>query len=284
MRTLLSRASRRLHGSVQRARWSMARTIAPRRTVRMRGVRFSVQCDNRITYERWRSAETKEPETLDWIDECLGPDDVLFDVGANLGLYSLYAALRHPGLRVVAFEPEYANAHLLRDNVVHNGLRRAVETYSIALGDASGLSWLHVQDMTSGAALHTEAPQPLATTESGRPVVWSEGIWVARLDEFCERRELRPTAIKIDVDGGEARVLGGARVVLSSPELRTLILEVNEAPAAVCERLLGDAGLTLARMGQTNHIWSRTQRTPAPAATAADGGRTGFETPRGVTR
>lgn len=254
---LLAPVYGRIHARVQRARWSMARAISPRRPVRMRGVRFTVQCENWITYERWRSAESKEPETLDWVDDCLGPRDVLFDVGANIGLYSVYAALRHGGLQVVAFEPEYANTHLLRDNVLCNGLQRVVETYSIALSDTSGLSWLHVQDLASGSALHTEARQPISMTESGRAVVWSEGIWVARLDDFCQRRDVWPTAVKIDVDGGEARVLDGARAALASTRLRTVILEVNDASAAACERLLGEAGLRRVGIGRSNHVWAR---------------------------
>ena len=72
--------------------------------------------------------------------------DIFFDIGANIGVYTIYAALRHPGARVVAFEPEYSNLHLLRDNIIENDLQDRVEVYSVALSNHTGLSHLHIQD------------------------------------------------------------------------------------------------------------------------------------------
>ena len=254
----LARVRRRL----DRLRWELAAALAPRRRVRTRGLTFTLPCDNRITHYRWSSYGSKEPETLDWLDRWIREDDVLFDVGANIGVYSLYAALRHPKVRVVAFEPEYANLHLLRDNIVLNGLADRIETYSIALGDRSGLSRLHVQDLTPGAALHTEACDALAVTEAGQRVVWSEGVWVMTLDDFSESRRRWPNAVKIDVDGGEARVLAGARRALASPALRTVLVEADAGGPAVagCASLLGAAGLRrldAAPAGSANQIWVR---------------------------
>lgn len=224
-------------------RWRVTAVLRPRRRVRSRGLAFTLPCDNRITHFRWRTYDTKEPETLDWLDTMVPPAGVLFDVGANIGLYSLYAALRHPALTVVAFEPEYANLHLLRDNIVLNRLGGRIEVYSVALGDRPGPSRLHVQDLTPGAALHTESRRALTTTEAGERVVWAEGVWVTTVDDFCGQRELWPTALKIDVDGGEARVLAGARQALA--RVQTVLVEAaGDAPHAVeCERLLGAAGL-----------------------------------------
>lgn len=210
---------------------------------------------------RWQSYNAKEPETLDWLGTMVEDGGVFFDVGANIGLYSLYAALRHPGLAVVAFEPEYANLHLLRDNVILNGLGNRIEVYSIALGDRSGLSRLHIQDLTPGAALHTESAARLTTTEAGERVVWAEGVWVTTVDDFCALRGLWPTAMKIDVDGGEARILSGAREALG--HLRTVLVEAAEdSPTRhLCEHLLREAGLT--RVGPEhpaasgNQMWAR---------------------------
>ena len=50
-------------------------------------------CTNEINYFRATTFETKEPETLEWIDT-IPKNSVLWDIGANVGLYSLYAA-RH---------------------------------------------------------------------------------------------------------------------------------------------------------------------------------------------
>lgn len=230
----------------ERLQWWMVRAMTPRRVVRVRGLRFTLRCENQITQYRWRTYNNKEPETLDWIDQRLREGDVFFDIGANIGVYTLYAALRRPGARVVAFEPEYANLHLLRDNLMDNRLQDRVEVYAVALSDRSGVSRLHLQDLSPGAALHTESVDRIERTLAGRSVVWHEGIAVMTLDAFCEETGLQPQAVKLDVDGTEPRILAGARRMLASPALRSVILEMPEDQAArrACEERLASAGLT----------------------------------------
>jgi len=228
-----------------------------------RGLRFTLQCDNWVTHYRWKSYNTKEPETLDWVDTWIQDGDTFFDIGANIGVYSIYAAFRHPRTRVVAFEPEYANLHLLRDNVIANGLQRRIEVYSTALSDRPGISYLHVQDLTPGSALHTESKELLSMTLTEHPVVWREGICTFTLDAFCDETSLQPNCIKIDVDGTEPKVLEGGVRTLSSPRLRSLIIELPEEKLAraACEQILLGAGLhcewrdSFAR--SPNEVWVR---------------------------
>ena len=243
--------------------WRALRAWTPRRTVWSRGVRFTLQCGNRITRYRWQTFNEKEPETLDWIDQRLGEGQTLFDIGANIGVYTLYAALRHPRLSVVAFEPEYGNLHLLRDNLMDNHLEHRVDVYAIALSDRSGISQLHLQDLAPGSALHTESARRLDQTLAGRPVIWREGIAAMTLDEFCLQAALQPNAMKIDVDGTEPRVLAGARRTLASEALRSVLLELPEGGAArqACEAQLAAAGLARRwrdpRGISPNEIWER---------------------------
>lgn len=252
------------HAALLKLRWSMVRAMAPRRTIRYRGVRFSIQCDNWITYYRWLTYNSKEPETLQWIDRKVRNGDILFDVGANIGLYSIYAARRHPGLRVVAFEPEYSNLHLLRDNVVENGLKEQIDVYSLALSNREGVGKLYVQDLTPGAALHTESREPIAQTLQATPVVLREGIGVTTMDIFCRETGLQPTAIKLDVDGTEPRVLEGGLETLRSPTLRSLNIEIRGAVMRQqCVRWLREAGLRQEWSDPTgessNEIWVHVQ-------------------------
>ena len=245
----------------EQVQWWAVRALTPRRVVRSRGLRFTLRCGNWVTQYRWQSYNEKEPETLDWMDRRLRDGDVLFDVGANVGVYALYAARRHPRLRVVAFEPECGNLHLLRDNLMDNQLHHRVEVYGIALSDRSGVSRLHLQDLLPGSALHTESVEPIERTLAGRPVIWREGIATVTLDAFCEQTGLRPDALKLDVDGSEPRILEGARKTLGS--LRSVILEMPEDPAArgACEARLGEEGLVRwwrdPRGASRNEIWER---------------------------
>ena len=241
----------------------IGRTAAPRRRVSARGLELTLQCDNPVTDYRWRTFESKEPETLDWIDHRVRDGDTLFDVGANIGVYTVYAALRHPACRVVAFEPEYANLHLLRDNVIENGVQDRVHVYSVALGCHCGLSQLHIQDLRPGAALHTEARGTLTETRSGKPVVWREGIWTLTLDRFCEEARLSPDCVKLDVDGTEDEILEGGTATLASPTLRSIILELPPESAGhrACEARLRAAGLERewwdAARVSPNQVWGR---------------------------
>ena len=239
--------------------------LAPRRTVRSRGLAFTLQCTNWITEFRWASFNQKEPETLDWIDRTLRDGETFFDVGANIGVYTIYAALRRPLARVVAFEPEYANLHLLRDNILENRLQDRIEVYALALGNRTGLSQLHIQDATPGAALHTESAEPLAVTRTHKPVIWREGISVYTLDAFCREVGVWPHCLKMDVDGTEPEVLEGAAETLRSKTLRSIILEMYGGPPVrdSCARLLTAAGLRRewADPGRAdNEIWGREGR------------------------
>lgn len=226
-------------------RWRLVSVLTPRRSVHSRGLKLTLQCENRITHSRWEKFNIKEPETLDWIDTWMRSGDIFFDIGANIGVYTIYAALRHPEARVVAFEPEYSNLHLLRDNIIENDLQDRVEVYSVALSNHTGLSHLHIQDFAPGSALHTESKDMLSVTRYHQKVIWSEGISSFTLDTFCEQTGLTPNCIKIDVDGTEPEVLQGAMRTLRSPKLRSLIIELpaDRAARTSCELLLDSAGL-----------------------------------------
>ena len=251
----------RLSVLLWRVRSWAAGALVARRRVESRGVRFTLQSDNWITYYRWKTYNTKEPETLDWIDKWVKPGDTLFDIGANIGVYSVYAALKHKPIRVVAFEPEYANLHLLRDNVMHNHIQDVVDIYSIALGNDSGPTHLHIQDFTPGAALHSVSNQQLDKTHTLRPVVGREGIWVVTMDAFCDKTGMTPHCVKIDVDGTELAILEGARKTFASKSMRSAIIEMPPKSAAYdrCAAMLEEAGLKLKwRSEQSpNELWVR---------------------------
>ena len=260
--TLSRVAARIARFATGRAKWRLIEALQPRCRVRARGLSLTLQSDNWITQFRMETIETKEPETLDWIDAHVREGDLFFDVGGNIGVFTLYTALRHRRARVVVFEPEYSNLHLLRDNIAANGLSDRVQMYPIALSNRTGLSRLHVQDLTPGAALHTEAEAQLLMTETGERVVLSEGTWAMTLDEFCEQAGLWPNALKIDVDGGENRVLAGARETLCRTGLRSVLVETGEVglrPETF--DLLRHAGFSKAEAGHRsesgNEVWVR---------------------------
>ncbi len=189
----------------------------------VRGKRIIVGVSSEIEAFRAGTYSTKEPETLDWIDSELAGNEILFDIGANIGLYSIYAAKAHPGLQVYAFEPESLNFSRLLKNLTVNGLSKAITPLNIALSGKTELGFLHLSQLQAGSALHGIGKK---TATSIR-----EGVFCVTLDDLCSKFDLPvPHHMKIDVDGLEDQIiLQGARQTLKNPTIKTLLLEVSES-------------------------------------------------------
>ena len=241
--------------------WLLSSLFVPRRKVSCDSVNFSLSCTNPITHFRWYLFARKEQEVRQYINDFVKDGDVFFDVGANVGVFSIYCASRYPKTAVYSFEPEYSNLGILKDNVIANQLTGQIKITSVAVSDFGGLSYLNVQDLSPGAAAATEHSSELVTTEEGYKVVWQEGIACATLDALASHHNVAPNALKIDTDGNEDRVLRGASRVIANPALRSVTLEMPMKPdkIAFCELTLKQAGFVLnwARPTTRNQIWIR---------------------------
>jgi FkbM family methyltransferase len=174
----------------------------------------------------------KEPGTAAWLDEHMGPDDVLYDIGANVGAYSLIAGTRARGGngKVVSFEPSFRNFSRLNENIELNGLADRIIPISLALSDAEGIVGFEFSSDEIGAALHNMDGSTVRT--NARSAVSTMSVLTARLADVVERYDLpRPTLIKLDVDGPEFEILVGAGALLEDPGLKTILVEVEPDPA-----------------------------------------------------
>ena len=121
---------------------------------RVRGTEILLGVSSEIEQYRAETYASKEPETLDWLDKNLRDGDVLFDVGSNIGVYSLYAAKRQPGCRVYAFEPAAQNFSRLCRNLALNGLEN-VTPCNFPLSDKEAFERFFVSDLEAGSAFHS---------------------------------------------------------------------------------------------------------------------------------
>ena len=179
------------------------------------------------TFLKWRvdSLFTKEPCTIEWIAQ-FRASDVLVDVGANVGMYTVWAA-KTRGVRVFAFEPEAQNYALLNRNIALNGLDAQVKAYCLALSDQAGYSELHLSNQQMGGSCHSLGERVDFKHEPMKPV-YSQGCVAARLDDLVAQGVVpMPAHVKIDVDGIEPKVIAGARKVLVDRKLRSLLIETN---------------------------------------------------------
>jgi len=180
------------------------------------------------SFLKWRvdSLFTKEPCTIEWIAQ-FRAGEVLVDVGANVGMYTVWAA-KTRGVRVFAFEPESQNYGLLNRNLMLNGLGESVKAYCLALSDAAGLSELHLASTDPGTSCHQLGEKVDHHHRPAKPR-FSQGCVSARLDDLVRDGVVPPPQhIKIDVDGFEPKVIAGAAQVLRAPQTRSLLIEVNQ--------------------------------------------------------
>jgi FkbM family methyltransferase len=149
-----------------------------------------------------------ETETVvqDFISSHIGPTDIFYDLGANIGLFSLIAARINEGTgQVFSFEPDSQNAARLSRNVEHNGLTNVTIV-------ESGV-WSSTTELRFSAAPASSPDRGVGTFVGADAATNGLSIRVVSVDDFT-REAPPPTAIKCDVEGAEMEVLRGARATL----------------------------------------------------------------------
>jgi FkbM family methyltransferase len=165
---------------------------------------------------------TAEPETIDWLDG-IPAGEVLWDIGANVGTYALYAA-KVRGLRVVSFEPSAATYAVLVRNIELNGLSDRIDAYCLAFGDATALGHLNMAHTSAGHSMH--AFGTAETVFGAIDPAFRQSVPGFAIDGFCDLFDPpRPQHVKLDVDGIEANILrGGER--LFRAHVRSVMVEI----------------------------------------------------------
>lgn len=171
----------------------------------------------------------KEPDTVEWIERSMKPGDTFYDVGANVGAYSLIAAKAFNGsVKVFAFEPAFLNFTQLCRNVALNQCQDSITPLSIALSDATSLDSFNYHDLIPGGSLHTLGEAIDYKGDRFEPVL-KQPLLGFKTDDLIDQFALPvPTHIKIDVDGIELAILKGADRTLADNTLRSIVVELEE--------------------------------------------------------
>jgi len=208
------------------------------------GVEAQFYAPNKHAAWRYKTMFIKEPETIDWL-RGLNSQDVFWDVGANVGIYAIYAALV-AGCSVVAIEPGAANYWTLCKNIELNELDSKVDALCIALGDVHKTADLYLLSSDAGGAQNA-LDRPQDDRGNTFQPKFRQGMISIPADTLVESLGAKPpTAIKIDVDGFELFVLRGAEKILRLPSLRRMSLEMdssNQELVGSAETILNSAGL-----------------------------------------
>jgi FkbM family methyltransferase len=187
---------------------------------------FLLDTTSEIPKFRAETFWTKEPETIHWINRNLNESTdigLLIDVGANIGIYSLYAATVNNSISVFSVEPVPDTFRELNANIELNMKTNQISTFMVALSYESGSGTLKNVDPrlgSSGAQIQIVASGDNASTKvlSGDRLL---------KDEWEKRVHGKKVMIKIDTDGNELDVLNGFIEAFKDGSIVTVLVETH---------------------------------------------------------
>ena len=238
--------------------------VEEKRKIKLGKVEIYLSTPTFLLRYRHKTFFTKEPETLKWID---GFEDksVFLDVGANVGLYSIYAAVKKQSY-VYAFEPSFFNLEFLVRNIYINRLVDCVNVIPIALNNSIGINNFHLTTTEWGGALSTFEQSYDDSGNEMKPDFIYKTVGFD-LDTIVNQLKIKKIDyIKIDVDGLEHLILAGAINTLKN--IKEVLIEINDnfsEQRKVSNKILVELGFQLDQKVYTekntkqvaNQIWKK---------------------------
>ena len=204
---------------------------------------FALDTSSEIPKFRAETFWTKEPETIQWINDNLALKshaDLFIDVGANIGIYSLYAAEVNCDVPVFAIEPVATSYDELLKNIASNHRTEQISGFCVALSHQMGFGKLINLDSrlgSSGAQIEY-IPNPVA----GHTVVKSGD---RLLEEVSSEKNLdwQNIMLKVDTDGNELDVLRGFSNNFNHLKILTVLIETHPSNRDGIDEFLTSRGL-----------------------------------------
>jgi len=176
---------------------------------------FMFRCDHIHELRRAMRIFIKEPGTIEWIKKSLRPGDVFYDIGSNIGIYTIFAAnfVGDQG-KIYSFEPHSVNFSRLLDNIDANHFFNRIIPCNFALHDEKGYFDFVYSEYEAGSANHQLIQDNKNKTNGGDSKI-AELKFATTIDDLIENKKIRPPQhIKIDVDGNEMSILKGMSQLL----------------------------------------------------------------------
>lgn len=204
-----------------------------------------------------------DKDTTAWIARDVALGDVLYDIGADFGPYTLLAA-KHRGAIVVAFEGGYSAYASLCDNLLLNECEGGVVPVPLAVSDRDVLGELRYRSGGAGQGRYVVKAEAWRSRPSERDRPYAQPSVVSRLDTLVERYGLpEPNHIRISPRASAIDVARGGLKTFARPSLKTMLLQTaTTSETALLAQLVplgwtvtmrkddeGDLTLCLARTG-----------------------------------
>jgi FkbM family methyltransferase len=196
-----------------------------------RDQRFRFRCANVTEFGRCMKMFVKETGTCNWIRENVKPGEVFYDIGANIGIYSLLAAERvgRSG-KVYSFEPHSPTFVRLIENVSVNRLEGVIEACNFALHEEEGFFPFVYASLETGTSESQLSSTPARACAARVPSGVAELKFSASIDGLVTNGGFAPPChVKIDVDGNELFILRGMKILLKGNNRpKSIQVEINK--------------------------------------------------------
>jgi FkbM family methyltransferase len=153
-----------------------------------------------------------EFEDMMFLLHFLRSEDHFFDIGANVGSYSILAN-SHVGAKTISFEPLPATVELLKNNKAINDSNESWKIEQLAIGDKENSLWFTSDRDTMN--------QIVEESYQGNKIK----VDVISLDQYCNEHEIVPSLIKVDAEGFDENVIVGGENTLTNELVKALIIE-----------------------------------------------------------
>lgn len=201
----------------------------------------------------------KEADTLEWI-KSFKKNCIFFDIGANVGTYSIYASIIIPTIKTYSFEPSFLNTKVLARNISINNLQKKIIIIQLPLSNKK-----------NKIQLMSEATFEEGGSFNAFGVNYNSGNFIKKinrysilgtsLDDLISNKILPiPNYIKIDVDGIEHLILSGAKKFLKSKKIKSILIELFpdfKKQFNTCIKILNNCGFKLSSKHGNNYIFER---------------------------
>ena len=214
-----------------------------------------------ISAYRAKSFFTKEPDTLRWMNKYGGNKKILYDIGANMGIYSLYFSKRFNSISYV-FEPSFMNLNLIQNNIKLNNLEKNIVIIPNPTFSKTAISKLYQLRRNAGDATTTFNDKNvfkdmLSKSKEGDSPSINKVLGLS-IDNLVESKILKkPDLIKIDVDGNEIEVLKGCKNILSENRKISILIELRKNTYNSAKKILKQSSFKFISKMRNNYIWGK---------------------------
>ena len=211
---------------------------------------FKLHVPNSICSIRWRTFSSKEEDLLLWIDE-FGGDGAFYDIGSNIGIYSLYYAMSKPG-NVYSFEPSAPNTLQLMKNISTNSLHEKIQVFTNPLNNKSGVNNFSFNEEYGKA--NNQFSDVVRDNNVNTLIL---GFSLDDLMDFGFINE-PPSLVKIDVDGIDHLILEGAKKILKLSSCKSVLVEtITNKNYKNISAILEECGYYLSNPNSKDNVYNQ---------------------------